>query len=130
MEAALGCGFLQDERLGQCRDEARGRVFATRPLARTAGDKKRQGQRSGEYRERGRVVWTQTASFALGLIGLTLWRSAVKPSASEEFISCNAGFARRSGTLCFDHPCSLLSVAARRRMVCPTASRPMRVTTP
>src|SRR6266851_662742 len=116
MEAPLAFGFLQDERLAQCRDEAHGRVFATRPLARTAGDKKRQGQRSCEYRERGRVVWTQTASFALGLIGLTLWRSAVKPSASEEFISCNAGFGRRSGTLCFDHPRSLFSVAARRRM--------------
>jgi hypothetical protein len=37
---------------------------------------------------------------------------------------------RRSGTLCFDHPRSLFSVAARRSMVCPTASRPMRVTAP
>ena|SRR5271166_2266852 len=37
---------------------------------------------------------------------------------------------RRCGTLCFDHRRSLFSVAARRSMVCPTASRPMRVTAP
>jgi len=30
----------------------------------------------------------------------------------------------------FDQPGSLFSVAARRSMVCPTASRPMRVTAP
>jgi hypothetical protein len=42
----------------------------------------------------------------------------------------NGGVGRRSGTLCFDHPRSLFPVAPRRSMVCPTSSRPMRVTAP
>jgi hypothetical protein len=33
-------------------------------------------------------------------------------------------------TLCFDHPRSFFSAAVRRNMVCPTASRPMRMTVP
>ena len=38
---------------------------------------------------------------------------------------------RRSGTLYyFDHARSIRSVAERRNMVCPSASRPMRVTAP
>jgi hypothetical protein len=38
--------------------------------------------------------------------------------------------SRRSGRLYFGHQRSLFSVAARRNMVCPTASRPIRVTAP
>jgi hypothetical protein len=69
------------------------------------------------------LIWLMLTLYRVSPIILNEHRSF-----SREAIQRRVG--RRSGTLCFDHPRSLFSVAARRSMACPTASRPMRVTAP
>src|SRR5438105_4264828 len=65
-------------------------------------------------------------SMPRGIRGVEFQRNAAR---RLDLSAATAGWAA-SWTWCFDHPRSLFSVAARRSMVCPTASRPMRVTAP
>jgi hypothetical protein len=81
------------------------------------------GQRRGCRKAHPHLIWLMLTLYRVSPIILNEHRSF-----SREAIQRRAG--RRSGTLRFDHPHSLFSVAARRSMVCPTASRPMRVTVP